>query len=163
MTSKKLLLTFLAAIGLTLVNHAVADPLSGTTLTPPASSPAKLHRVIFDVSVNEAESYKTLLRNIANLKKTFGPENVEIEVVAYSKGLDLFVSKDPELVKGVNSLATEGGVELAACSNTVKARNLAVSDLPEKTKVIDSGVAELVRRQEEGWSYIQLASYQAQP
>jgi len=163
MTPKKLLLAFLAAITLPLINPAVADPITGATPASSTSSSAKVHRVVFDVSVNEAESYKTLLRNIANLKKAFGPENVEIEVVAYSKGLDLFLSKDPELVKGINSLATEGGVELAACSNTVKARNVAVSDLPEKAKVIDSGVAELVRRQEEGWSYIKLASYPAQP
>jgi len=163
MTTKNFLLALLASIGLTLVSVVQADALSEPKATSPANTSAKLHRVVFDVSVNEAESYKTLLRNVSNLKKTFGADNVQIEVVAYSKGLDLFLSKDPELVKVVDSLATEGGVELAACGVTVKARNVTASDLPEKAKVVDSGLAEIVRRQEEGWSYIKLASYPPQP
>jgi len=161
MTAKNILLTWFMSIGLTLVNVAQADVLSESK--PTSNTSAKLHRVVFDVSVNEVESYKTLLRNVSNLKKTFGADNVQIEVVAYSKGLDLLLSKDPELVKGVDSLVTESGVQLAACGVTVKSRNLAASDLPEKAKVVDSGLAEIVRRQEEGWSYIKLASYPPQP
>jgi len=123
---------------------------------------AKKHRVVFDVSVNEKESLNTLLRNITNLRKAFGPDNVEIEVVAYAKGLDLLAGKEGDIPAGVDKLATEG-VNFVACANTLNARQLTQKDLLPKSQVVDSGVAELVRRQEEGWSYIKLASYPDKP
>jgi len=72
-----------------------------------AAAPAK-HKVVFDLSVNEPESFQALLRNIKNLRKAFGPDNVEIRVVAYSKGLDLLLLKEGELAQAVDGLITEG-------------------------------------------------------
>jgi hypothetical protein len=122
-----------------------------------AAAPAK-HKVVFDLSVNEPESFQALLRNIKNLRKAFGPDNVEIRVVAYSKGLDLLLLKEGELAQAVDGLITEG-VTFNACQNTVNAKNAKAEDLRPKTVIVDSGVAELVRLQEQGYNYIKVASY----
>ena len=122
------------------------------------SVPKAKHKVVFDLSVNDPASFKTLLGNIRNLRKALGPENVQVRVVAYAKGLDLLLLKGGELANEVDQLASEG-VTFDVCQNTVKARKAALADLRPKSVVIDSGVAELVRLQEEGWSYIKVASY----
>ena len=46
------------------------------------------------------------------------------------------------------------GVEFAACRNTLSARHLTPADLLPSATTVDSGVAEIVRRQEQGWAYI---------
>jgi len=48
-------------------------------------------------------------------------------------------------------------VNVAACNNTIRKRELSPSDLTPGVKVVDSGVAEVIRKQEEGWSYVKLA------
>jgi len=41
----------------------------------------------------------------------------------------------------------------------VNAKNAKAEDLRPKTVIVDSGVAELVRLQEQGYNYIKVASY----
>ena len=43
---------------------------------------------------------------------------------------------------------------LAACQNSMRDRNLKTEDLFPFVSQVDSGVAEIVRKQEKGWSYI---------
>jgi intracellular sulfur oxidation DsrE/DsrF family protein len=140
---------------------ALAALLGGQLSTPAHadSAPKAKHRVVFDLAVNEPESFATLLRNIKNLRKAFGPGNVEVRVVAYSKGLDLLLLKEGELASQVDELSAEG-VGFDACQNTLNAKKAGQADLRPKSVIVDSGVAELVRLQEEGWSYIKVASYQ---
>ena len=45
----------------------------------------------------------------------------------------------------------------AACSNTLRKNELTSTDLDTGVKVVDSGLAEVIRRQEEGWTYIKLS------
>ena len=47
-----------------------------------------------------------------------------------------------------------GGVVFAACSNTLRGFHIDVKQLIPGVLVVDSGVAEVVRRQEQGWAYL---------
>ena len=49
------------------------------------------------------------------------------------------------------------GVVFAACENTMKKKNVTKEDLLPFAKTVDSGVAEVVRKQEGGWAYLRLA------
>lgn len=46
------------------------------------------------------------------------------------------------------------GVELLACENTMRRLKVTREDLLPFVKTVDSGTAELIRRQEQGWAYV---------
>jgi uncharacterized protein len=48
----------------------------------------------------------------------------------------------------------KAGVHLVACANSMRVAHLTVTDLVPNTTVVPSGIVEIVRKQEEGWSYI---------
>ncbi len=74
-------------------------------------------------------------------------------IVAHSKGLGMLVAKDNGLTDRMKKLADDG-VVFAACENTMKKKNVTKDQLVPFAKTTDSGVAEVIRKQEAGWSYI---------
>lgn len=114
------------------------------------------HRAVFHVNVDQEERWKEILSNVENVQKAFGTDRVEIEVVAHGAGIGLVLAKNAELRERIEKIEKTGPV-FAACNNTIRKRELALADLTPGVKVVDSGVAEVIRKQEEGWSYVKLA------
>jgi uncharacterized protein len=110
------------------------------------------HRIVVEVSHGGLEEWVAALNNVANLRDTLGT-NTEIEVVAHNKGLGLVMSADDSLTPRMKKLADEG-VVFAACEKTMKAQNVKKDQLVPFAKPVDSGVSEIVRKQELGWSYL---------
>ena len=46
------------------------------------------------------------------------------------------------------------GVIFAACENTMKREKIEKKDLVELSTTVDSGVSEVIRKQEDGFNYI---------
>jgi uncharacterized protein len=46
------------------------------------------------------------------------------------------------------------GVKVVACENTMHAQKLARSDMVSGIDYVAAGVVEIMKRQQEGWSYI---------
>ena len=113
------------------------------------------HRVVFHVNVPDEARWQEVLTNVENVQKAFGADHVDIEVVAHGAGIGLVERKNAALRDRITTIEKTGPV-FAACTNTLRKRNLSASDLTEGVKVVDSGVAELIRRQEAGWTYIKL-------
>jgi intracellular sulfur oxidation DsrE/DsrF family protein len=114
---------------------------------------AHKHRIVFQVSAEGQEQWRSVLANVENLQKAFGPQTTQIEVVCFGKGIDMLLNTDAPLAQRI-AKDKMTGVEFAACQNTLRARKLALSDLLSSATTVDSGVAEIVRRQEAGWAYI---------
>jgi intracellular sulfur oxidation DsrE/DsrF family protein len=49
---------------------------------------------------------------------------------------------------------SDKGVKLLACRNAMRMRNVKSEDLFSFAGEVDSGIAEIVRKQEAGWAYI---------
>ncbi len=113
---------------------------------------SKTHRTVFEVTMEGTEQWTAVLNNVENLRKSLG-NGTEIEVVTHSKGLGMLVAKDNSLADRIKKLADEG-VVFAACENTMRKKNVTKDQLLPSATTTDSGVAELVRKQEAGWSYI---------
>ncbi|GAA4803139.1 DsrE family protein [Tomitella cavernea] len=92
-----------------------------------------------------------VLRNTANLLRALGPDT-QVEVVTHGPGVELCTG-ETGLADTVAQLR-EQRVTVCACANTLTARDLSEDDLLPGVAVVDSGVAHLVRRQREGWSYL---------
>ncbi len=93
------------------------------------------------------------MNNVENLQKAFGGEQTTIEVVAHGKGLGLLLVTNTALQERLWHLA-ETGVVFAACENTMQRLHVTKADLVSFATTVDSGVAEVVRKQEAGWSYV---------
>jgi intracellular sulfur oxidation DsrE/DsrF family protein len=136
------------AVGLAIGCHSSAG-------APPAASapPAAGHRIVIEVNVDGAERWEGILNNVDNLQKAFASAPPKIEVVAHAKGLALLLATN-EALKARMQAEHEAGVVFAACENTMKKQNVTKEQLMPFVITVDSGVAEVVRKQEAGWAYI---------
>ena len=112
----------------------------------------KPHRVVIEVNVPGEAAYRLVVNNVENLKKAFAPESVEVEIVCHGPGMDMLV-KTNSLGARMGKLSA-AGVLFAACSNSIRGRHIDIKHLFPFVKVVPSGVAEVVRKQEAGWSYL---------
>ena len=139
--TKTILCAALGALALTTMNAQTEN-----------KSSTKAHRVVFEVTMEGSEQWTGVLNNVENLRKSLG-DATEIEVVAHSKGLGMLLAKENELSERMQKLS-EAGIVFAACENTMKKKNVTKDQLVPFATTTDSGVAEVVRKQEAGWSYI---------
>ena len=112
----------------------------------------KEHKVVIQLNTADTASWSSIIGNIKNLQKVW-PNNINIEVVVHGKALNLLVANKTHLANDVNTLLKEGIVFLA-CENSMKKYNINKIDLLPVVNTVPSGVAELILKQEQGWSYL---------
>lgn len=110
------------------------------------------HRVVVEVNVPGKTAYEIVLGNITNLRKALAPDPVQIEVVCEGRGVDMLLKGGP-VAKRI-AAAQKQGVVFAACNNTLVYRKISRSGLLAGVVVVPAGVAEVVKKQEAGWSYL---------
>jgi len=111
------------------------------------------HRVVFEVNVDGQETWTGILNNVENLQKGLGTEHTQIEVVAHGKGLSLLLKTNTMLQERLERIS-KTGVVFDACENTMRRKDVKKEDLLPLAATVPSGITEVVRKQEAGWSYI---------
>ena len=119
----------------------------------PQAAPKPKHRVVFELNAPAPSGWDQLFHNVDNVLKIFGDEGVQVEVVFFGKGLRMLLKSNSEYAARLKE-AADKGVTLSACQNSMRAAKITTEDLFPFAAQVDSGVAELVRKQEAGWSYI---------
>jgi intracellular sulfur oxidation DsrE/DsrF family protein len=95
-----------------------------------------------------------VIRHTNNLRKAFEKDGgAQVEIVFFGQGLKMLLKTNTEFEEKLKKLSDDG-VKLAACQNAMKAMNVKSEDLFPFATEVDSGVAELTRRQEAGYAYI---------
>jgi intracellular sulfur oxidation DsrE/DsrF family protein len=122
-------------------------------LALPCSAQAEKHRVVLDVNTVLYDGWAQAIVNAQSLLTVFGRDHVQIEVVVRGPGLSMLMKSDTEFGEKLAALAGQG-VQFAACGQTLASSHSGPEELLTFAVVVDSGVAELVRREESGWSYI---------
>jgi len=125
---------------------------SALAQTPPPAAPAK-HKVVFQMNVADKDSWNQLFGNIGNAQRAFRKDGIQIEVVFYGKGITALLKTNTEYAERLQKAAADG-VVLGACQNTMRLRKITSEDIFPFSTEVDSGVAELIRKQEAGYSYI---------
>ncbi len=110
------------------------------------------NRALFQVTDNDPARWNLILNNIINLKEGVGSESVEIELVAYGPGIGMLKADSP--VKHRIADALKSGVHVNACQNTMTGMKLTPADMLGEIGYVPSGVVEVMRKQQQGWSYI---------
>jgi uncharacterized protein len=118
----------------------------------PQSAPK--HKVVFELNAPAPSGWDQIFHNVENVQKIFGPDGgVQVEVVFFGKGLRMLLKSNDAYAERLKK-AADSGVTLAACQNTMRAMKITGADLFPFAHQVDSGVAELVRKQEAGFVYI---------
>ena len=126
-------------------------------------------KVVYHVNYDDPKAQAGALRNIQNHINAVGSENLDFKVVMHGKGLSMLLT--PDAVKNTklkhgnatdNQQATiaglkDQGVDFAVCANTLKGKKInSENDLYDVSEadIVPSGVAELSRLQQMGYTYI---------
>jgi intracellular sulfur oxidation DsrE/DsrF family protein len=109
-------------------------------------------KVVFQVSDDDAKKWNLTLNNVKNMQQDLGAANVEIEVVAYGPGINMF--KFESTVAERIDEAIKSGVKIVACENSMKALKLVKSDMMASIGYVPAGVTEIIKREYEGFAYI---------
>lgn len=113
------------------------------------------HRAVLDLTADTPEKWDGALRNIENLRRALGPESVEAQLVVHGKAYPLLQKTNAPMEERLRTLS-EAGVRLSLCRNTMKRFNVSPESLFPFVGTVDAAVAELVRQQEAGCSYVKV-------
>ncbi|MDO8449862.1 MAG: DsrE family protein [Rhodoferax sp.] len=109
-------------------------------------------KVVFQVSDGDAAKWNLALNNAKNVQQELGANKVDIEIVAYGPGIGM-LKADATASNRVTE-ATQSGVKIVACENTMAAQKLSKADMNTAISYVPAGVVELMKRQGEGWAYV---------
>jgi len=118
----------------------------------PAQAQAPRNKVVFQVSDDNPQKWTLALNNAKNLQDDLGSDLVDLEIVVYGPGIGMLKSDSPVGTRVADAL--KNGVKVVACENTMSAQQLAYKDMLPKIGYVPAGVVELMKKQQEGYSYI---------
>jgi intracellular sulfur oxidation DsrE/DsrF family protein len=131
------------ALGLLLAFATVAQ-------TPAAPK----HHVVFQLSEPDGPAWNSLSIHVNNVMKALEEDGgSQVEVVFYGPGLAMLTKASKSYEEALKHLSDKG-VKLLACRNAMKVRKVKSEDLFPFAGEVDSGIAEIIRKQESGWAYI---------
>ena len=141
---KKFTLVLLSFCILLFADTEYADP------KPSIDNP---RQIVFSVTEDSPHALDHILSVANNVLKFYGPEKVEMKIVAYSKGLALLYKRNRTTAVRVDALM-QYDVEFVACGNTMKTLKVKKEDLVEGSVIVTAGVVELLESVKAGWIYI---------
>src|SRR5215831_7198457 len=114
-----------------------------------------VHRIVIQVNEDNPQLWNLMLNNIGNLIGAMGKEHVDIKVIAYGPGINMF-KKGSSVVERLDSLKQFAGssVGYTVCSNTMKAMKVERQDIVGLVDDFYPGIVRVVELQEQGYVYL---------
>ena len=126
-----------------------------TEFSEPEPSMVEPRQIILSISSSEEKAINHVLSTANNLLKFYGPEKVEMEIVAYAGGIEGVLSKHRKTAERVRSLMLYE-VVFVASGNTMRTKEIEKTELIEGTEIVTEGIVEIIERVKSGWVYIKL-------
>ncbi len=147
----------------TTVSGAIVTPLTAKRLSNDATASGALtNKVLIHIANDDSIQVVQALDEIESLLQYYrsSGQDARVEVVINGKGLELVRVDTSAFAARVHKLQREfDNLTFAACQNSIdrlkREQGILVRLLPGVV-VIDSGMAELMRRQNLGWAYLQV-------
>ena len=150
--------SILSAIGNAAIAALMVTIISSVARAQPAPLPDKPfaeHRIVLQLSDNDARKQSLVVSVANNLLKLYGPDKVAIEVVAFGSGIDLLNPDNPSR-KRVESLVAQG-VRFDVCLNTVDTIERETGKRPEfiaAATPVPVGVGQILALTENGYTLV---------
>jgi intracellular sulfur oxidation DsrE/DsrF family protein len=106
------------------------------------------------VNGNDYSMANLILKQIKNLKDAMPDANIE---VVFTRSAVKMLLKGNEFIPKVREII-DSGVKINACKNTLNEMKLSEEDVDRDAGIglVKAGVEEIVKKQSEGYSYLQL-------
>jgi hypothetical protein len=150
------------------LSSSAAQPFAAAAVPAgPASSRREVtggttNKVLIHVANDDTQRLAQALDDIEDLLRFYknGHQNAHVEVVVNGRGMELVRSDVSVFAERIQRLQREyDNLTFAACQNTIdrlaREQKITVRLLPGVV-TIDSGMAEIMRRQNQGWTYLQV-------
>jgi len=124
-----------------------------TEFSEPKPSMDAPRKIVFSIVHADDEHIHHVLGSANNVLKFYGPENVEMEIVAYSGGIRALLKKNKKIKERVETLKMYD-VVFVACGNTMRTKKIKEEDLIEDTEVVTAGIVEIIEKVKSGSVYI---------
>ena len=124
-----------------------------TQFAEPNPSIDNPRKIVFSVTAGDDESINHVLSSANNVLKFYGPENVEMEIVAYYHGIRTLLKSEKDISVRVKALM-QYDVKFIACGNTMETKKIQPSELIEGSEIVTAGIVELIERIKSGSTYI---------
>ncbi len=112
----------------------------------------KQHKIVFAfTNAQDTLQQKAFTKQLQNLRAHW--PKAKIEVVLYNNGIDYLMSAKSKHIAAISELKSMD-ISFMVCENTMKQRKILVSELLPEAQIVAAGIAEIVEKQEMGWSYI---------
>lgn len=110
------------------------------------------HKIVFQfTNGQDTMQQKAFIKQLQNLTEHWPQANYE--VVVYNQGLELVMLEKSKFIPEVLVLHKKG-VRFVVCENTMKNRKIEKTAFIPEVEYVKAGIAEIVEKQEQGWSYI---------
>jgi uncharacterized protein len=145
---------FLGNVGL----KGAHDKASPQTVA--VASNKSITKVLVHLTSSDSENGLNTLTNLEQMLLDYrnSGQDVKVEVVANGHGIDLLRQGITPFAALIARLSAEyKNLSFAACKNTIDQMQITGDeeiDLIPQAKLIDSGIVEVIKRQQEGWTYI---------
>jgi hypothetical protein len=106
----------------------------------------------------DSKAYKGAMGNIQNHINAVGAENIDVKIVMHGDGVGLLMAaKDDSTIQTIIGSLKSQNVGFQVCNNTLEGRKISYNDDLYDVwaeDIVPSGVAELSRLQQMGYTYI---------
>lgn len=115
-----------------------------------------VHRMVFQMDEDNPQLWNLMLNNIGNIGNEMGKDHVEIAVVAYGPGINMFRKDRSQVLDRLESLKKFAGksVTYTVCSNTMKAMKVERPAIIELVDDVYPGIVRIIELQEKGYVYL---------
>lgn len=121
-----------------------------TIFSEPEPSIVEPRKIVFSIKSDKDEEISHVLSTANNVLKFYGPENVNMRIVAYYHGIRALLKKEHDIKIRVEALM-QVDVEFVACGNTMRTKKIKESELIDDVEIVTAGVVEIVERVKDGW------------
>ena len=112
----------------------------------------KKHKIIFQFVSGDTLSQHSLVNNLKNLREVWS--KAEVEVVFHGNGIFMVMGEKTKYTKELQDFAEQKAIKLVVCENTMKQKKIVRSQLLPFVSTVPMAIAEIVVKQEQGWSYL---------
>jgi len=137
---------------LALLSTLILAGLLASQAIAQTSTPGGKERIVIQVSSPETRLWNQALNYVENLQDLYGKDKVEVEIVALGWGIGMLKFDSPLATRVSDAL--KRGASIHACEVTMRRQKLEKGDMLPDIGYVPAGLAQIIKRQKEGWSYI---------
>ena len=134
----------------TLILLLCATLIAETRFADPVPSIENQRKIVFSIKSDKDEEIHHVLSSANNVLKFYGPENVQMRIVAYYHGIRALLKAEKDIAVRVDALM-QYDVEFVACGNTMHTKKIQEEELIDGVEIVTAGIVEMVERVQEGW------------